>query len=429
MRRVAGLIVVSLSLGLGWAVRGHFGHEWGACWAGALGAAAVLLCARREDWARRMPVLVALGGIGWAVGGMMSYGRIVGYCRGTDFGNVAYGLAMLAVVGGLYGLVGGGLLGLGLESTERKRPEWAALLTQMVAGAVLFWGVLIYQFEWKMTPPRSELWAACLGASVAMVWFLQRNGFHRALRVAAYSGLGAGLGFALGNFLQTLGSASGWPLNWWNVMEFTLGLLGGLGMAYGVFTREWPEGAEPSKAANGLALAFLLFAVPATNLVQAFDLEELRGVAERLGVGDAAGFARAEVLGGWIAMAGFLVVCVALWQRWRRDGRRLAGRWLPSFLIGYGALYIVFSHLKKGVFAGGVGRQPEQIAYWVVLATIALVWLGWGSRGKAFGPVAETPETGRRWIVLLAGLMGLIALMALVSIHLHSGLPGAAERF
>ncbi|MFH1923582.1 MAG: hypothetical protein ABIP48_27295 [Planctomycetota bacterium] len=79
MSRVTAIVFVALSLGLGWAIRGHFGHEWGACWAGAIAAAAVLVAARRDDWARRMPVLVALGGIGWAVGGMMSYGIVVGY--------------------------------------------------------------------------------------------------------------------------------------------------------------------------------------------------------------------------------------------------------------------------------------------------------------------------------------------------------------
>lgn len=94
MPRCLALVFVALTLGLGWSIRGHFGHEWGACWAGAMGTVAILVAAGRRDWLLRMPVLVVLGGIGWAVGGMMSYGRIVGFCRGTDFGNVCYGLAM-----------------------------------------------------------------------------------------------------------------------------------------------------------------------------------------------------------------------------------------------------------------------------------------------------------------------------------------------
>ncbi len=30
------LLSAGLVLGLGWALRGHFGHQWGASWAGML---------------------------------------------------------------------------------------------------------------------------------------------------------------------------------------------------------------------------------------------------------------------------------------------------------------------------------------------------------------------------------------------------------
>jgi hypothetical protein len=321
------------------------------------------------------------------------------------------------------------MLGLGLETTEKNRPHWPSLLAEMVAGGVLFWGVLIYQFEWRMTPPRSELWAACLGASVALVWFLYRNGFHRALRVAGYSALGAGFGFALGNFLQTLGNVTGPALNWWNVMEFTLGFSGGLGMAYGVFTRKWPEGAGPSPAANWLALLLLAFAVPATNILHAFKIEEFVEMAERLGLPDPQGFAETQVLLGWIAVAVFFVPAVAVWRRLQHNGRLLAGACVPLSLIGYSVLYIVFSHLKKGLFAGAQGFQPEQYAYWAVLGVIALLWLARGRKEPSCWPVQERPETARRWMAMVLVVLALIALMALVSINIHDGLPGAHRRF
>ena len=196
MSKISSMLFVALILGLGWAIRGHFGHEWGASWAGGMAGLAVLVLAKRKDWAKRMPVLTALSGIGWAVGGMMSYGIVIGYCRGNDFGNVLYGYTMLAVIGGLYGFIGGGMFGLGLESTEDKKPRWASLITEMVAGAWIVWGFIIYQLEWFMTPPRSELWAACLGAAAALAWYLYREDFHRSLRVAIYTMLGGGIGFS-----------------------------------------------------------------------------------------------------------------------------------------------------------------------------------------------------------------------------------------
>ena len=128
MRKFWATLTVALALGLAWAVRGHFGHEHGAAWAGAVGALAVVAASGRRDWIARLPIAAAIGGIGWGIGGMMSYGIVVGYCRGTDFANVLYGFAMLSVIGGLYGYMGGGLLGLaqtaehGGERRVSRRP-------------------------------------------------------------------------------------------------------------------------------------------------------------------------------------------------------------------------------------------------------------------------------------------------------------------
>ena len=130
-------LFVALTLGLAWAMRGHFGHEWGAAWAGAMGVMAVLLVSNRKDWADRAPTLVSLGALGWGVGGMMSYGIVIGYCRSLSFGNSLYGYAMLAVIGALYGFIGGGFFGLGLESSEEKKPKWANLNPLALASLLI----------------------------------------------------------------------------------------------------------------------------------------------------------------------------------------------------------------------------------------------------------------------------------------------------
>ncbi len=268
------VLLVAMTLGTAWAVRGQFGHEHGAAWAGAIGVLSVLVLANRSDWWRRLPTIVALGAIGWGVGGMMSYGVVVGYGRSDDWFNVSYGLGMLFLIGGLYGYIGGGLTGLALESTEKQKSDWAALVTQMVAGGYLIWGILIYQLEWLMTPPRSELWAACLGAALALAWYLHRNSFTRSHAVGLYSSLGAGFGFAFGNFLQVVGSASGLIFNWWNVMEYSLGFFGGLGLAYAIFSQDWPNSRSPDKTANLLGWFFLIILLPLINIVQQFESDK-----------------------------------------------------------------------------------------------------------------------------------------------------------
>jgi hypothetical protein len=153
----------------------------------------------------------------------MSYGLVVGYGKSTDFSNAFYGLAMLFLIGSLYGFIGGGHFGLALAD-GKSRVTWSSLLAEMVALALVTYGFLINQLEWLMTPPRSEMWAACLGVALALAWYLIRNKEAASLRVAVYTGLGAGFGFAFGNFLQVVGTGSDIPISLWNVMEWLVAL-------------------------------------------------------------------------------------------------------------------------------------------------------------------------------------------------------------
>lgn len=427
MSRARTMFFTALLLGEAWAVRGHFGHEWGAAWAGAIGAMAVVVIARRADWLKRLPVLAALGGVGWGAGGIMSYGVVIGYCRGTGFANVCYGYTMLAVIAGIQGFLGGGLLGLGLESGEERRPCWASLFTQMVAAGYLIWGILIHQFEWFMTPPRSELWAGCLGAALALAWFLQRGGFHRALRVAAYSALGAGFGFAFGNFLQTMGSAAGLDYNWWNVMEFTLGFCGGLGMAYGIVSREWPTGAEPSRGANGLAVWFVFLAIPAATIINTLDTESYLRLAERLGIEDGLAFARNQINTVWVLTLLLLAAAAWTWHRYQFKEAALSAVVAPAGLAAYAALYTIMSYIDAGLFLQPVDWTVSDTAYTPLLLLALGVWFVTRRREVAFvnAPRAHWVHWMSLGIVLAAVLLTITA----ISVNAHDGLPGSHERF
>lgn len=428
MKKTQILLFTGLILGLGWAIRGHFGHEWGAAWAGSMGGLAIILASRRQDWWNHAPVLALLSAIGWGVGGMMSYGIVIGYCRGIDFGNVAYGYAMLAVIGGLYGCIGGGMLGLGLASHPEKRPQWAALIAEMVAGAWLSWGLLIYQMEWFMTPPRSELWAACLGAAAALLWYLYRNGFFNAARVALFAALGAGFGFSFGNFIQTLGSSSGLAYNWWNVMEFTLGLCGGIGMAYAILTATWPDKGKTSGPGNIAALLALFFVIPLTNFDAAFSSEKLGKLAERLAISAVEPFVSTQQTWGWIAMLLFTGLAFVCW-RIPILSKIPSPKWAVSgLLFSLSLYYLFFSFLVKGIFYEAMSLGNSVMAYLPILLLTYFLWISGKEDVNPF-PESDTRESWQQGLVIVCVLLVLIALISFISIHAHDGLGKYHERF
>jgi hypothetical protein len=233
------VLMVAMAFGTAWAIRGKFGHEQGAAWAGAIGAISVVLVAKRSDWYNIL--------------------------------NVYYGLMMLFVIGALYGFLGGGLFALTLSESKEFKISWATLLAEMVAFALLTYGLLINQLEWFMTPPRSELWAACLGAAVALAWFIVRHRQQSALKVAVWAAIGGGVGFSFGNFLQVLGAGSSLPFNLWNIMEYSIGFFGGAGMAYGTLTSSWPSHDQiPEKRSNVMPMLVLAVFIPLVLWDQSF---------------------------------------------------------------------------------------------------------------------------------------------------------------
>ncbi len=409
------ILTVAMALGTAWAIRGRFGHEQGAAWAGAIGALALILAARRPDWYRKAFRITFAAAVGWGISGVMSYGIIVGYGRGTDFINVYYGLMMLFVLGLLYGFLGGGLFGLALLDSKSNKVKWYSLLAEMVALGLLVYAVLINQLGWLMTPPRSEMWAACLGASLALAWYIARNGHHSAMKVAVWSALGAGFGFAFGNFLQVLGTASGLAFNFWNVMEYSIGFFGGAGMAYGTLTSPWPaEEEEPTPKKNPIPILFIALFVPFVVWEQSF-------VTDRFDFIIAAGGSDSTIfLFKLMAISAILVVAaIALSRRyspaWDNDPYPV----VKLFFILYTVLYTFLSFLVTGIFV----HPLEQYLY--VINILAILFL----LGKTKGSFSVDEFKIGRWATFAVATIALIAVLAVVAINSHDGMKGSNVRF
>ena len=417
-----GLLIAGMSLGTAWAIRGQFGHEHGAVWAGGIGALAIILLAKRPDWYPKALKATVAGAIGWGLGGIMSYGAVVGYGRGIDFGNVYYGLTMLFVIGGLYGFLGGGLFGLALCDSKEKPVSWSGLLIEMVVMALVFYFFLVEQFGWLMTPPRSELWAACLGMAVALAWHLVRHGHTAALRVAVYAGLGGGFGFAFGNFLQVLGRVSEIDFNFWNVMEYTLGFCGGIGMAYGTFTADWQQSPlveVPSKR-NWFPIVMLSLVIPLIVWEQSFGTERVSKMLEPL---LASNVASATQLTQTLSF--LLIACAGLYWLFTfyfaNPPVMLSYSTLRNFFLAHFGLYTLCSLLITGAFLSTY--RIEQYLYIVNLLVIGLVL------GKVKAVFDPKPNVARQWGTLLAGILVFVAVLALIAISSHGEIKGAQVRF
>ena len=422
------LIIVSLSLGLAWAIRGSFGHEWGASWAGAIGSFMLIIAIGKKEWLKNAPSLAALGAIGWAVGGMSSYGIVIGYCRSTDFINVLYGFSMLFVIGGIYGYIGGGLLGLGLESGSDRRTKWASLIAQMVAGGMLSWGFLIYQMEWFMTPPRSELWAAAFGGCGALGWFLWREGYHKAFRTAIFTAVGAGLGFSIGNFIQVLGSVSSISYNWWNVMEFVLGFTGGLFMTYAVITSEWPEKLAFTKNTNNLALVFLFLIIPYVNFDQAFTIEKFTKLLEFGSTSETADFASNQLIYAFSVIVIFSSISIFIWRRFLQKSSERSRIFIEFLSFSLFLYYLIFLVLRNGLLHSPLDLGNSNTLYLPVFVLIFAIYILKRDKSDEYG-IEVKIKSFENWKIVTLVIFLLFIAFALISINIHDGLPGSQLRF
>ncbi len=406
------MLTVAMALGTAWAVRGKFGHEQGAAWAGAIGAISIVLVAKRGDWYNKVFKVALAAAVGWGLSGMISYGVVVGYGRGSDFVNVYYGLLMLFVIGVLYGFLGGGLFALALAESREFKVRWASLIAEMVALALLAYGLLINQLGWFMTPPRSELWAACLGASIALAWYILRHKQENVLRVAAWSALGAGIGFSLGNFLQVAGSGFSLPFNLWNIMEYSIGFFGGLGMAYGTLTSSWHLSDTVSdKRSNLVPILFLAVFIPFVLWDQSFVTEKLDFILELGGTAETIFSFQAISL---VAIAFCAAILLTKFNRSHYDFSSVR-----SIFIIYLGVYTFLSFLLTGITVHPI----EQYLYLINIAVILFIL---PSLRDNFVPTQEFP---RKWTAAAVFSVLMIALLAIVAIHSHSELPGSQMRF
>jgi hypothetical protein len=414
------ILIVGLTFGTAWAIRGQFGHEQGAAWAAGIGALALVLVSQRRDWYAKILLIAMSSAVGWGAGGMISYGKVVGYGRSIDMLNASYGLLMLFVIGALFGLLGGGFVGLTLGSSTEKRVNWSSLVAEMSAGGLIAYSFLVGQLELLMTPPRSEAWAVCFGAGMAMIWHMARNHNYSALRVAFFSSLGAGFGFAFGNFMQIIGNVLEIRFNMWNVMEYSIGFFGGTSMAYGVFTSEWPEESiTPEKWENKFASLLLFVFIPFFVITNSglFDILFSKSSDNEV-------FNKITLPASITAIAATIAMAASAWIITIKSGNSYARKDIMILFIIYFAVYIFISYCVTGAFSGNF-----MLNHHLYIVNLLVVLLLFGKRFPAFFQDHGLDITGTKWLKYLAAVVVIILTLAFVLINIHGEINGANSRF
>lgn len=317
---VRAVLLCALAMGFGWGWRGDYGHEHGAMVPGALVALAACLASTRNDWRRRWPVFALFGAMGWAFGGSMSYGIVLGYTKHVALGSVFYGFCSIFLIGALWGYIGGGFFGLaatlprralnhfvapilailalwwleritGLTAWSENWPllekwdvDWLAAVSALLvfgawamlapdntaarlflvlaAGWCIGFVLLTVLLGLRMTPPRSDNWSGIVGLAAAFYLWLKSRRNHAALRSAGFAGLFGGLGFSTGALFLTFETVYAWPIGGWRLMEHFFGFVMGIGLALGALSLQRNDLAPPAEDGEERALN-----VPAVLLV------------------------------------------------------------------------------------------------------------------------------------------------------------------
>jgi hypothetical protein len=266
------VLLAALAGGMGWGIRGQYGHETGAMIAGLLVSLVLvfLLCPQ----AALLPAAraVAFGTIAIGIGGSMTYGQTVGLTQNAPvIGNWEawrWGMLGLGIKGAIWIGFAGLFLGMGLGG---KRYSWQDILLLMLGMFVLYglgWWLLNQPFDpankalpriyfsasWHWQPtagpelkPRPEVWGGLLFALLgAWAWIGWLRGDRLARNLALWGMLG-GIGFPIGQCLQSFHAwnleffKSGiWvqldpAMNWWNWMETAFGAVMGSCLGLGLW--------------------------------------------------------------------------------------------------------------------------------------------------------------------------------------------------
>lgn len=243
------ILFPAVAMLLGWGLRGFIGGgPFGALIPGAM--VTLTICMLLDVPLIFAAIALVFGTTGTAMGGEMTYGQTLGFLRNPD--TVWWGFAGTSLKGGVWGLISGTFIALGLVyqriNVKTILIGFLIFLILFAIGLKLINDPRILYFSNPVNQPRDESWAGLLFAVIGLLIYLKIKAGSEEFRVlkkfALYGTIGGVLGFGLGSLWIAVGSQYGGQFliaDWWKIMEFSFGLtLGGfLGYAAWRTNLEW----------------------------------------------------------------------------------------------------------------------------------------------------------------------------------------------
>jgi hypothetical protein len=420
--RLGRSLFVALAVGLGWGIRGDFGHLVGAMYPGAVLGLALAYVSGQRSLFLWMPVLAALSGLAIGAGGTMSYALLHGYAQSDTPVNYAYGFLTLFLQGSAWGTFGGALIGLMLERRPLRTGEWLGLI-----GTVLFSGwmasfLVVDVLGFQINPPRNNGSIAFMGAALGQLIWLACNDKPSGLRGAVLGYVGFGLGMAagrlLGNVANVLQGVGGFTINHWNVMETSCGFIAGFLCCFGMIGRAYPDPPDD----EDLPLASAYGIIYALGLIPLWHrLNRIRPVEAKLaawtkdlgtyGYSDPEGLARTVLwLIDGVCVLGFVGAAIWMVIHFRRRTRwaMLPALWLSGTMLllqNLNALYFFYPHRP--------GLMNMHNTFWVMFG-LMVVYAALARPGRVAPPAEAGPETSEPRFAWAGWLAGAAAALAVV---------------
>jgi len=227
------ILYPAIAMLLGWGLRGFIGGgPFAAMIPGVYVALGFSLLFRHD--LKTAAIVAIFGAIGIGYGGDMTYGQTLGLAREPE--TMFWGFLGCAIKGGVWGLLGGAVMAVGLTRHHYQKKDILIALLITIVGFYLGWKLinepkLIY-FSDQINKPRDESWAGLLFAAIGFIAYLRMKVSDATKNVplsfALWGALGGAIGFAGGTIWLVFGPYLPVPKNsvgWWKFMEFSFGLL------------------------------------------------------------------------------------------------------------------------------------------------------------------------------------------------------------